>query len=157
MYSERFFCEELTYPLSYRWFLDVVESGFDPGFFSKNRQRWPAHAVGQALFDAVVGMTYQQDLLSDYHFAVDGTLIEAAAGFKTFRSWDEDDDPGNPNPVPVPCSSRHRAGGRPDLGPHSAADHLQPAVRADPGPVAPCCSGAISGTRKLSGGLPEGN
>ena len=79
--------------------------------------------MGQALFDEVVGMAYQQDLLSDYHFTVDGTLIEAAAGFKTFRPWDEeampvdeDDDPGRPNPVPAPSPSGCCVGNRPDPG-----------------------------------------
>ncbi len=84
--SERTFCEKLGYNLLFRWFLDVVEPGFAPGVFSKNRQWRLAHAVGQALFDEVVGMAYQQDLLSDHHFAVDGTLIEAAAGFKPSAS-----------------------------------------------------------------------
>ena len=156
--SERTFCEELGYNLLFRRFLDVVEPGFDPGVFSKNRQQRLVHAVGQALFDEVVGMAYQQDLLSDHHFAVDGTLIEAAPGFKTFRSWDEDDDPGNPNPVPVPPPSGCRVGSRPDSGVHSAAGHLQPAVL--PILAIACCAllfWAISDARKLSGGSPKGD
>ena len=74
-----------------------------PGVFTKNRRRRPPPAVGQTLFDEVVGRAWQEALWSDEHFTVDGTLIEAAAGFKTFRRRDkeatpvaEDDDPGHP-------------------------------------------------------------
>ncbi len=60
------------------------------------------HRIGQALFDQVVVKADRQGLLSDEHFRVDGTLIEAAASIKSFRRRDEerrppDDDPGNPS------------------------------------------------------------
>jgi transposase len=101
--SERAFCEELDYHLLFRWFLDMnlIEPSFDPTTFSKNRQRLLAHAVGQRLFDEVVVQADAQGLLSDEHFTVDGTLIEAAASLKSFRPRDDEppappDDPGNP-------------------------------------------------------------
>jgi transposase len=102
--SERAFCEELDYHLLFRWFLDMnlIEPSFDPTTFTKNRARLLAHALGQRLFDEVVAQAHAQGLLSDEHFTVDGTLIEAAASLKSFRRRDgappatPPDDPGNP-------------------------------------------------------------
>jgi transposase len=103
--SERAFCEELDYNLLFRWFLDMqlMEPSFDATTFTKNRKRLLEHAVGQRLFDTVVGEAHARGLLSDEHFTVDGTLIEAAASLKSFKSRDgeppqsTDDDPGNPS------------------------------------------------------------
>jgi transposase len=103
--SERAFCEELDYHLLFRWFLDmsVVEPSFDASTFSKNRERLLKHAVGQQFFDEVVALAHERGLLSDEHFTVDGTLIEAAASLKSFRRKDAapsdepPDDPGNPS------------------------------------------------------------
>ena len=102
--SERAFCEELDYHLLYRWFLDMnlIEPSFDATTFTKNRERLLRHRVGQQLFDEVVMEAGRRGLLSDEHFTVDGTLIEAAASLKSFKSKDgapppEDGDPGNPS------------------------------------------------------------
>ncbi len=103
--SERAFCEELDYHLLYRWFLDIglVDPGFDPSTFAKNRERLLRHEVAQRFFDEVVFEADRLGLLSDAHFTVDGTLIEAAASLKSFRRKDGQhvpepaaDDPGNP-------------------------------------------------------------
>ena len=82
--SERAFCEQLDYNLLFRWFLDmnVIEPSFDATTFTKNRERLLRHGVGQALFGEVVLEADRQGLLSDEHFTVDGTLIEAAASLK---------------------------------------------------------------------------
>ncbi len=101
--SERAFCEELDYNLLFRWFLDMqlMEPSFDATTFTKNRERLLKHRVGQQLFDTVVGEAHARGLLSDEHFTVDGTLIEAAASLKSFRPRDgeppgtAEDDPGN--------------------------------------------------------------
>ena len=79
--SERVFCEELEYNLLFRWFLDMnlMERSFDPTVFTKNRKRLLEHRVGQALFDEVVWEADRRGLLSDEHFSVDRTLIEAVA------------------------------------------------------------------------------
>src|SRR5215217_5128658 len=103
--SERAFCEELEYHLLFRWFLDMdpIEPSFDPTVFTKNRERLLRHEVGQQLFDEVVGRAHGRGLLSDEHFTVDGTLIEAAASLKSFKPKDgdppttTDGDPGNPS------------------------------------------------------------
>ncbi len=90
--SERAFCEELDYNLLFRWFLgmNLVEPSFDATTFTKNRERLLKHRVGQALFDEVVLEADRRGLLSDEHFTVDGTLIEAAASLKSFKPRDGD-------------------------------------------------------------------
>lgn len=103
--SERLFCEMLDYNLLFRWFLDMGmdEESFDASTFSKNRDRLLEHDVAQRFFDAVVRKARSENLLSDDHFTVDGTLIEAYASLKSFKKKgsqnDEErppDDPGNP-------------------------------------------------------------
>jgi transposase len=103
--SERLFCEQLDYNLLFRWFLDMsmVEDGFDHSTFSKNRQRLLAHDVAGQFFAEVVQQAKAAKLMSDDHFTVDGTLIEAWASLKSFRPKSENpkdrtppDDPGNP-------------------------------------------------------------
>lgn len=102
--SERQFCEQLGYNLLFRWFLDmeVEEESFDATVFSKNRDRLLEHEVGRLFFDAVVRQAREAKLLSEEHFTVDGTLIEAWASLKSFRPKGEDrsgdndqGDPGN--------------------------------------------------------------
>jgi transposase len=89
--SERAFCEELDFHLLYRWFLDMtlMEPSFDATVFTKNRQRLLKHDVARQFFDEVVRQADGLGLLSDEHFTVDGTLIEAAASLKSFRPKDE--------------------------------------------------------------------
>lgn len=104
--SERQFCEQLDYNLLYPWFLDMdlMEDSFDPTVFTKNRERLMAHEVGRLFFDQVVKEARANGLMSDDHFTVDGTLIDAWASLKSFRPKGEDPedkptdgDPGNPN------------------------------------------------------------
>lgn len=77
--SERQFCEQLDYNLLFRWFLDMEleEESFNATVFSKNRERLMEHEVGRLFFQAVVGQARGAGLMSDDHFTVDGTLIEA--------------------------------------------------------------------------------
>ena len=63
--------------------MDLLEASFDATTFTKNRERLLRHRVGQELFDQVVGQAHERGLLSDEHFTVDGTLIEAAASLKS--------------------------------------------------------------------------
>jgi len=103
--SERAFCEELDYNILFRWFLDMdlMEPSFDATSFTKNRERLLRQRVGQQLFDKVAAFVDERGLLSDEHFTVDGTLIEAAASLKSFTRTggdppaDSPDDPGNPS------------------------------------------------------------
>jgi transposase len=104
--SERLFCEQLDYNILFRWFLDMnmEEPSFDHSTFSKNRERLIAHEVAKEFFLTIVAQARAAGLMSDEHFTVDGTLIEAWASLKSFRRKDEKpgdrpppDDPGNPS------------------------------------------------------------
>lgn len=103
--SDRLFCEQLDYNLLFRWFLDMNmdEPAFDHSSFTKNRDRLLEHDVAGQFFEAVVAQARGLGLLSNEHFSVDGTLIEAWASLKSFRPKDEPseereppDDPSNP-------------------------------------------------------------
>ena len=84
--SERLFCEQLGYNMLFRWFLDMemVDKPFDPTVFSHNRERMLAEDVAGRFLATVVEGARRRGLLSSDHFSVDGTLIEAAASFKSF-------------------------------------------------------------------------
>jgi transposase len=88
--SDRLFCETLDYNILFRWFLDMSleEPSFDASTFSKNRERLAREDVALKFFDAVVREARRLELLSDEHFSVDGTLIEAWASLKSFRPKD---------------------------------------------------------------------
>jgi transposase len=79
--SERLFCEQVDYNILFRWFLDMnlEEPGFDHSTFSKNRERLLEHDVAGQFFAGVVDIARSAGMLSDEHFTVDGTLIEAWA------------------------------------------------------------------------------
>jgi transposase len=101
--SERMLIEQLDYNLLFRWFvgLNMDDGVWDVTVFTKNRDRLLKADVARKFFDLVVGEARALDLMSDEHFTVDGTLLEACAGLKSFRNKDcgEDgpvDDPGNP-------------------------------------------------------------
>jgi len=102
--GERLFCEMLQYNFLFRWFLDLDMSagGWDATRFSKNQERLLAHEVAKVFFVAVVERAREQGWVSDEHFTVDGTLIEAWASLKSFVPKQEpakrtDEDPGNPS------------------------------------------------------------
>jgi transposase len=101
--SERLLLEQLDYNLLFRWFvgLNMDDPIWDATVFSKNRDRLLTGDIAQAFFDQVIEQASKQQLLSDEHFTVDGTLIEAWAGQKSFQKKDQpsDSDPkdsGNP-------------------------------------------------------------
>lgn len=89
--SERQFCERLTYDLLFKWFLDlnIVDEAFDASTFSKNKERLLEHDVARQFFEAVLGEARRRHLLSQEHFTVDGTLLDAWASLKSIRPRDE--------------------------------------------------------------------
>jgi transposase len=96
--SERLLMEQLDYNLLFRWFvgLEVDEPVWNHAVFSKNRERLLNQDVAQHFFAEVKAKA--QGLMSDEHFTVDGTLIEAWASHKSFQrkdSKDNDDKPGS--------------------------------------------------------------
>jgi transposase len=101
--SERLLMEDLNYNLMYRWFvgLSMDDEVWDHSVFSKNRDRLLEANIAVKFLHHVLALAKEHDLLSDEHFTVDGTLIEAWAGQKSFvRKGTTDpqksDDPGNP-------------------------------------------------------------
>jgi transposase len=101
--SERLLMEQLDYNLLFRWFvgLSMDDPIWDATVFSKNRDRLLEGDIARAFFEQVLRHAREQRLLSDEHFTVDGTLIEAWASQKSFKKKDSDDgnssdDPGNP-------------------------------------------------------------
>ena len=85
--SERLLMEELQYNLLFRWFvgLNVDEEVWDVTVFTKNRERLLDGKIAELFFDAVLAQAEEQHLLSDEHFTVDGTLIEAWANRRSFQ------------------------------------------------------------------------
>jgi len=88
--SERLLMERLDYDLLFRWFvgLNADDPVWDVTVFTKNRERLLRGEVAQAFFAAVLRQARERNLLSDEHFSVDGTLVEAWAGQKSFRPKD---------------------------------------------------------------------
>lgn len=85
--SERLLMEQLDYNLLFRWFvgLQMDDAVWDVTVFTKNRERLVNAEVAQRFFTAVLQLASQANLLSDEHFTVDGTLIEAWASRKSFQ------------------------------------------------------------------------
>lgn len=100
--SERMLMEQLEYNLLFRWFvgLNMDEAVWVPTVFTKNRDRLLEGDIAEKFFQSVLAQARAADLLSDEHFSVDGTLIEAWASHKSFQRKDKatppPDDPGNP-------------------------------------------------------------
>lgn len=99
--SERQLMEQLDYNLLFRWFvgLSMDDAVWSPTTFTKNRDRLLIGDIAAAFFEGVLIHADTERLLSDEHFTVDGTLLEAWASQKSFRPRDEDGPPdagGNP-------------------------------------------------------------
>ena len=90
--SERMLMEQLEYNLLFRWFvgLEMDDRVWDVTVFTKNRNRLLEGEIAESFFQAVLEQAREAGLLSDEHFTVDGTQIEAWAGQKSFRPKDED-------------------------------------------------------------------
>jgi transposase len=93
--SERQLMEQLDYNLLFRWFVGLAMDTpvWDPSVFTKNRDRLLEGDVAARFMAAVLGQARVTALLSNDHFSVDGTLIEAWASIKSFRRKDGSDDP----------------------------------------------------------------
>jgi transposase len=101
--SERLLMEEMDYNLLFRWFvgLNADDEVWDATTFTKNRDRLLEADVAKEFLAVVVEQARGQGLISDEHFTVDGTLLEAWASAKSFKPKEETqgsapDDPGNP-------------------------------------------------------------
>jgi transposase len=101
--SERMLMEQLQYNLLFRWFvgLNMDDPVWDVTVFTKNRERLLKADVAKKFFELVLEQAQSLDLMSDEHFTVDGTLLEACASLKSFKKVEggeepPPDDPGNP-------------------------------------------------------------
>jgi len=102
--SETLLVEAIHYNLLFRWFLDfnLTEAVWDHSSFSTNQERLIQHSAAQEFFGEIADLARDRGWLSDAHFTVDGTLIQAWASLKSFAPKDgavkkTDDDPGNPS------------------------------------------------------------
>ena len=92
--SERMLMEQLDYNMLFRWFvgLSMDDVVWDHSTFTKNRDRFLESDLAGAFFSGVISQAEEAGLLSDEHFTVDGTLIDAWASMKSFRPKDVDND-----------------------------------------------------------------
>lgn len=101
--SERMLVDQLNYNMLFRWFvgLNTDDPVWHATTFTKNRDRLLKGDIAKLFFDQVFEIARERDLVSSEHFTVDGTLIEAWAGQKSFRPKDEppDSGPGGSNPT----------------------------------------------------------
>ena len=95
--SERQLMEQTQYNLLFRWFigLSMDDSVWVASVFSKNRERLIEHDTVIELFNLIVQQADEQQLLSGEHFSVDGSLIQAWAGHKSFVRKDRPDADGS--------------------------------------------------------------
>ena len=89
--SERLLMEEIDYSILFRWFvgLNLDEKVWDATTFTKNRDRLLEGAVAEEFLAQVVERAREAGLVSDEHFTVDGTLLEAWASLKSFQPKEE--------------------------------------------------------------------
>jgi transposase len=94
--SERQLMEQLDYNLLFRWFvgLEMDDRVWDVTVFTKNRERLVGGEVSQRLLNAVLEQAREHNLLSEEHFTVDGTLIQAWAAARSFKPKDDVPKPG---------------------------------------------------------------
>lgn len=102
--SENLLVEALHYNLLFRWFLDLnlTDAIWDNSTFTVNQERLLEHQTAQLFFATIAEQAREAGWMSDAHFTVDGTLIQAWASLKSFapKQGDvkkTDDDPGNPS------------------------------------------------------------
>src|ERR1700723_4584943 len=92
--SERMLMEQLDYNLLFRWFvgLNMDDAIWDVTVFTKNRERLLDGDIAEAFFQAVLQQARERNLLSDEHFTVGGTLLEAWASVKSYQRKDARND-----------------------------------------------------------------
>src|SRR5207302_2173587 len=140
--SERQLMEQLGYNLLFRWFvgLSLDAEVWDVTVFTKNRERLIAGDIASQFMAAVLNQEQVKALLSDDHFSVDGTLIEAWASIKSFRPKDGSGEP--------PAPGRRRAGfSRREAQQRDARLDYRPRCSAVPQGAGPARQAFLSGAR----------
>src|ERR1700757_4984508 len=141
--SEKQLMEQLDYNLLFRWFvgLSVDAAVWDETVFTKNRERLIEGDIARKFMAAVLDQGSVKALLSDEHFSVDGTLIEAWASMKSFRPKDGSGGPAGPGPQWRAGFSRREAQQR-----DPRFDH-RPRCSAVPQRPGPARQAVLSGAR----------
>jgi transposase len=137
--SDRQLCDRLKTDLLFRWFVDLPLDSevFDASTYSKNQQRLLQHQVADLFFTAIVELARHHGWVSNEHFSVDGTLIEAWASTKSFRPKDEPKGPGSGN-----AWLDFKGEARRNDTHESTTDAEAKLVRKGPGKEAKLCFGA---------------
>ena len=129
--SERQLIEQLEYNLLFRWFvgLSLDDEIWDVTVFTKNRERLIEGDIATQFMAAVLDQEAVKALLSDDHFSVDGTLIEAWASMKSFRPKDGSGEP----PAPGRNGERNFRGEKPSNQTHASTTTPMPGcIARDP-------------------------
>ena len=128
--SERQLMEQLNYNLLFRWFvgLNIDEPVWDVTVLTKNRERLLDGNIAQAFFDQVLTQANRHGLLSDEHFTVDGTLLEAWANRRSFHPKAEPPERGSGTGGQKLLRDTHESGTDPEarLYKRSAAGEAKP-------------------------------
>jgi transposase len=92
--SARRFCDQLQYNMLFKWFLDlnVDDHPFNASTFSKNQERFLSAAITQRFLAGIVEEARRRQLISEEHFTVDGTLLDAWASIKSLQHTQDDED-----------------------------------------------------------------
>jgi transposase len=124
--SERQLMEQLQYNLLFRWFvgLAIDEPVWVATVFTKNRDRLINTEMSQKLLAAILAHEKVAPLLSDDHFSVDGTLVEAWASFKSFRPKPSAHDTPPPDGPPPPPPAAEGTGRETDEASRTGADGM---------------------------------
>jgi transposase len=95
--SEKLLIEALEYNLLFRWFLDfnLMDPVWDNSTFTKNQERLLRHQAAELFFARIVALAREHGWISDAHFTVDGTLIDAWASLKSFQPLKGPKDPSD--------------------------------------------------------------
>jgi len=93
--SVRLLMEQLGYNILFKWFvgLGIDEKVWDHSVFSQNQDRLISSDIAKAFLEKIQQQAGKAELLSNEHFTVDGTLIDAWASIKSFRRKDEEEPP----------------------------------------------------------------
>src|SRR5713226_9623352 len=128
--SERLLMEQLEYNLLFRWFvgLSMDEQVWDVTVFTKNRERLLEGEIAEKFMERVIEPAKQQGLLSDEHFTVDGTLLEAWANRRSFHEKAEPPERGSGSGGQKLLRDTHESGTDPEarLYKRSAAGEAKP-------------------------------
>jgi transposase len=138
--SERQLMEQLDYNLMFRWFvgLGIDDHVWDHSVYSKNRDRLLEADIARKFLKGIIEHPEVAPLLSDEHFTVDGTLVNAWASLKSFVPKDNASEHSASKPHDDPSSKNSVTGAKPkDASKSNSRDAAKPAKTEDTAPMDP--------------------